>query len=536
MAARLFLRLAEQARVRINPRVACGVAGAFASSLAASHYAFADAKPQAAAALHVPREPAKPAGKVVSCGWPTYTRAQVAEHTTADSGIWVTYKDGVYDITDFVDSHPGGNRILLAAGKAIDSFWNLYQQHLNSEAPMQMLKAMQIGVLDPSEVLDVVDENDPYASDPQVSDALIMHSKKPLQAETPLAIITDSWLTPNDLFFVRGHHPVPVIKEEDYRLTIKGPGLAEPKTFTFTLKELKTIFNKHEVVTTIQCGGNGRKQMNSVKKTMGIPWSHGAMGTAKWGGARLSDVLEYCGCKNPEAAGVEHVHFEGAENLTASIPADKALSRRGDVLLAYEMNGEPVPAAHGYPVRAVVPGHVGVRNVKWVTSVVTAFEEARGPWQRGIAYKGFAPGVDNFDGVDVERVPSVQEQPVMSAITLPQPGEKVEGDTVDVKGFAWSGGGRGIVRVDVSADEGKTWTTAELTEGKDQPLARAWAWTFFEASVAVPPGAKAGDTIHICAKATDASYNTQPERLDAIWNIRGILNNAWPRVPVKVDP
>lgn len=208
-------------------------------------------------------------------------------------------------------------------------------------------------------------------------------------------------------------------------------------------------------------------------------------------------------------------------------------------------------------MRAIVPGHVGVRNVKWLSAVVTSDEEAPGPWQRGIAYKGFAPGVRALDGVDVERVPSVQEQPVMSAITAPRPGETVEGESVTVRGFAWSGGGRGIVRVDVSADEGASWHTAELKEGSEQKLSRAWAWTFWEAEVPVPPGAAAavaGDApggagggegggaarapqrLTIVAKATDASYNTQPERAETIWNLRGINFNAWPRVAVELEP
>jgi sulfite oxidase len=187
-------------------------------------------------------------------------------------------------------------------------------------------------------------------------------------------------------------------------------------------------------------------------------------------------------------------------------------------------------------VRAIVPGHVGVRNVKWLASVVTSSEEAEGVWQRGISYKGFAPGVKAFDGVDVERVPSVQEQPVMSAITAPAADEAVGGKSVECRGFAWSGGGRGIVRVDVSADGGATWTTARLAAGSEQPLDRAWAWTFWHADVPLPPGAQRGEVLTIVAKATDASYNTQPERPGPIWNVRGINYNAWPRVDVRADP
>lgn len=195
-----------------------------------------------------------------------------------------------------------------------------------------------------------------------------------------------------------------------------------------------------------------------------------------------------------------------------------------------------IPPEHGYPVRAIVPGHVGVRNVKWLSSVVTSAEEAEGVWQRGISYKGFAPGLKSFEGVDVERVPSVQEQPVMSAITAPAANETVSGTTVECRGFAWSGGGRGIVRVDVSADGGASWTTARLREGAEQPIDRAWAWTFWQADVPLPAGVKPGEAVTITAKATDAAYNSQPERAEPIWNVRGINYNAWPKVKVLADP
>jgi sulfite oxidase len=190
----------------------------------------------------------------------------------------------------------------------------------------------------------------------------------------------------------------------------------------------------------------------------------------------------------------------------------------------YEMNGVDLPPEHGGPLRAVVPGHVGVRNVKWVGKIVTSAVEAEGPWQRGISYKGFSPNITSFEGVDVESIQSIQEQPVTSAIIEPHAGDTFEpGQAIDARGFAWSGGGRGIVRVDVSADGGKTWTTAKLLDGATQPPNRAWAWTFWEAEIPCPPGAT---EVHLCCKATDVSYNSQPENSESIWNIRGLNNNA----------
>ncbi len=136
----------------------------------------------------------------------------------------------------------------------------------------------------------------------------------------------------------------------------------------------------------------------------------------------------------------------------------------------------------------------------------------------------------SLDNIDVEKIPSLQEQPVQSAITCPhQSGKFIAGETNTVKGYAYSGGGRGIVRVDVSIDNGKTWKTATLTDGSQQPMDRAWAWTFWECDFDIPVEDK-GKTYNVICKATDASYNVQPDTVEGIWNLRGINNNAWHRV------
>merc|ERR1719498_936282 len=122
--------------------------------------------------------------------------------------------------------------------------------------------------------------------------------------------------------------------------------------------------------------------------------------------------------------------------------------------------------------------------------------------------------------------------PVQSSIVSPKPGTRHELDDIDVRGVAWSGGGRGIVRVDVSLDEGATWHTAELKEGNNQEQYRAWAWTFWEASIPVPESLR-GKEVTIMCKAVDSACNVQPERIEPIWNLRGLNNNCWHRVTVK---
>ena len=124
--------------------------------------------------------------------------------------------------------------------------------------------------------------------------------------------------------------------------------------------------------------------------------------------------------------------------------------------------------------------------------------------------------------------------PVTSMVTTPSTTQRLEPGKNTLKGFAYSGGGRGIVRVDVSIDAGKTWHTAELTEGKDQALSRAWAWTFWECDVDIPETA-VDSSIEVICKAVDASYNVQPDSVDGIWNLRGINNNAWHRKIIAIE-
>jgi len=469
-----------------------------------------------------------------SDGLPIYTRADVAKHTRVEDKVWVTYKDGVYDITEFIEGHPGGeSKILMAAGKSVDPYWNVYQQHFNSGFPREMLESMRIGTLAPGEAVEQAFE-DPYALDPVRHPSLIYHQATPCNAELPEKIMMDNWMTPNELWFVRHHHPVPLVNETDYKLQISGEGC---KTVELTLSELKEKFEKIERVVTIQCSGNRRSHYDKVRKAQGIPWNVGAVSTAKFGGVRLRDVLLYAGLKDPEAVGAEHVQFIAVDEMLASVPMDKAFALAGDVMLAYEMNGEDMPPDHGYPLRAIVPGHVGVRNVKWVQSVVVSKEEAEGPWQRGVAYKGFAGSVTDLKSLPTEtidRAIPVQEVPIQSVIVEPQSGASIQGESLKLKGWAFSGGGRGIVRVEVSIDGGKTWSTANLNEGSEQKISRAWAWTFWSAEVPVPSSLKGRRTDILC-RATDAAYNTQPESMLTTWNIRGLVNASWHRKTVNVE-
>lgn len=223
----------------------------------------------------------------------------------------------------------------------------------------------------------------------------------------------------------------------------------------------------------------------SPKEIKGLKWEGSAIGTATWTGVLLRDVLLAAGIdangsgdgNEPE---IKHIRFEGYDEdisgstYGASIPISKAMDPRGDVLLAFEMNGKELTRDHGYPLRVLVPGVAACRSVKWLKSIEAHAEESTSFWQQN-DYKSFSPNVD-WDNVDWTSSPAIQNMPVTSAITEPAPGRVHEvprdGDDdlrVPVKGYAWSGGGNGIVRVDVSVDGGSTWQDATLRKIAQQP-------------------------------------------------------------------
>jgi sulfite oxidase len=384
---------------------------------------------------------------------PYFELDDVAKHKTLETGVWVFFEDGVYDITEFIELHPGGKKILEAAGSSIAPFWLQYRQH-DHPTVREVLAELRIGNLKnppPEAYIQTVAANaqsgaqsdDPYANEPMRTADFIISMLKPFNAEPKLDELTKCFLTPNSHFFVRNHLPVPRVNPETYRLKVGGEGRP---TVEFTLEDLKTKFPPRTIVNTIQCAGNRRSEINAVAKVQGLDWQGGAISTAVFTGARLRDVLASVGLTDEEIEKEEykHVQFEGYDkdatgsHYGASILIDKIESKKSDVLLAYEMNGEPIPLDHGFPVRAVVPGVVGARNVKWLRSVLLSHNESQSHWQQN-DYKGFGPNI-TFKDADYKSGYSIQELPVTSVICEPPNNAKVKpGQEITLKGYAWSG-------------------------------------------------------------------------------------------------
>nr|CAG4719431.1 unnamed protein product [Naegleria fowleri] len=478
-----------------------------------------------------------------------FTLDQVAQHCSKQAGgIWVIFKGGVYDVTEFIEAHPGGTeKIMLASGKSIEPFWEIYRQHHTKEV-YEILEQYKIGKLDPKDVQKLNElkasqenANDIYANDPKNRNPILqVNMDKPFNAETPPSILVDKFITPNEVFFIRNHLPVPKLDADTYLLEISGLGIETP--IKLTLNDLKNNekLKHHTLTVALQCAGNRRTEMSCYKPPRGLGWTNAAVGNAQWTGVKLIDVLKLYGITEEKILNegkVKHVEFKGADtdgisSYAISIPVDRATSDKADVLLAFKMNGEDIPIDHGYPVRAIVPGAIGARNVKWVTKIVLSDTECQSVWQQK-DYKTFAPSVD-WDTADFSKASAVHDAPVQSSICSPSPNIPIKDDTVIVKGYALAGSGNGIERVDVTTDNGKTWYSADM-EREPLKYNRNYAWSLWKVEVPVSDEHKSTGEMKICSKAVDTAYNVQPEDVKSIWNIRGILNNTWHCVNYKVQ-
>jgi DMSO/TMAO reductase YedYZ molybdopterin-dependent catalytic subunit len=328
-------------------------------------------------------------------------------------------------------------------------------------------------------------------------------SEKPLNAETPVADL-QSWITSNAVFFKRNQGQImsSPVALESWRLSIQG--LVE-KTTELNFSDILSL-PKIEVADTLECSGNGRSLLK--EKASGNPWTIGGVGNAIWGGVRLAGVLEKVGI----TAGAEHVGFEGLDQplgsagikFVRSIPLAKAMD---STILAYEMNGEPLPLEHGYPLRALALGWTGANCVKWLNKITLLDQPVAGFFMDKV-YRVFQKGEDPASGEVVTTIP------LKSIITSPDNGATVEKGNVVVRGAAY-GGEADIARVEVSVDDGNTWDEAEFIGPHERYAWRRWEYHW---QVSVP------GQYMILARATDDRGQVQP--ISAGWNVLGYGNNG----------
>ena len=355
----------------------------------------------------------------------------------------------------------------------------------------------------------------PPATATQKDPALLVWTHEPLNVETPLELLCRETVTPTDLFFVRTHGSVPEVDPSSYRLTVGGL-VREP--CELSLEDLGR-FERVEVTATLQCAGNRRSELAAVSPIPGqLPWGAGAVGNGVWGGVRLRDVLEAAGLES--ATG--HVSFTGLDEVEedgevlefgGSIPLETALLP--NVLLADELNGQRLSPVHGYPLRVVVPGTIGARSVKWL-STVTVQSEPSSNYFQARAYRLF-PAYMRSESEACDRGLELGDFPV-NAVTC----EIRDGVA---RGYALTGGQRRVERVEVSLDGGETWASAELLDD-----GAAGSWRLWQAKLEPE-----GIARELVVRAWDTSASTQPESVAERWNVQGHVNNAWHRVALTFD-
>lgn len=355
-----------------------------------------------------------------------------------------------------------------------------------------------------------------YGQDSSPSNKLIVRSENPQDLETPPELLT-TWITPNDLFYVRSHMYTPKVELADWRLQIDG---LVNQNITLKLDDLKRFPGSTQVVT-LECSGNGRAFYDPP--VAGAQWEKGAVGNARWNGARLSDVLKRAGIK-PEA---KFLTIDGADtpmgkmpDFVRSIPIEKAL--HPDTLLAYEMNGETIPIAHGFPLRLIVPGWTGNNNVKWVTHLTLTDKPDEGFFMK-TAYKKPNIAVAPGGTADPSTMVSLTGLAVKSFITSPKPNSQFKPGPVTATGVAYAGE-QDIAAVDISTDLGRSWKPATLGKDKAKYAWRLWEYTW----KATEPG-----SILIMSRATDSAGRVQPVVQD--WNPPGYLWNVVDRVRIAIS-
>ncbi len=331
---------------------------------------------------------------------------------------------------------------------------------------------------------------------------LIVHGLAPLNAETLLALQTGA-LTPADRFYIRSHFAQPSFPA---RLVVDG---AVESPLSLPIDELMAL-PRRALAVTLECAGNGRSFLEP--KVQGEQWRLGAVSTAEWAGASLRDVLARA---KPTPAALEVV-FRGADSgtppdLGKRIAYERSLTleqaRSPDVLLAYAMNGAPLPAEHGAPLRLVVPGWYGMASVKWLARIRVTTRPFRGFYQRARYVIGQAP------------LTTIQPRAV---IAWPEDGAVLARGGHAIRGYAWSGAAAPS-SVEVSVDAGGTWHRAELLEDRGAYAWREWRFAW---------DARAPGTATLAARTMDAAGNTQPLR--DRWNELGYANNAVRLVQVSV--
>lgn len=426
----------------------------------------------------------------------------------------------------------------------------------NHETPSSDAIANAKTMFDLQSTPDYRDQGTPDEWIPRDGRLVRLTGRHPFNVEPPVSIHNKyKFITPSSLHYVRNHGACPNLKWEEHTVCIGGSLV--PKPMELTMDEIAAM-EPRELPVTLVCAGNRRKEQNMIRQTIGFNWGPSGVSTNVWKGVLLRDLLLKAGVSEKNMAG-KHVEFIGVEDLPnkvgpgpfkeepwgklvkygTSIPLGRAMNPAFDVLIAYEANGEVLQPDHGFPVRLVIPGYIGGRMIKWLKHInviehetknhyhyhdnrilpphITAEESLKGNWWYKPEY-------------------IFNELNINSAMSAPDHNETISiakniNKEYDVAGYAYTGGGRMITRVEVSIDGGIHWELAEI-DRKEKPndygMYWCWIWWTFKLKVADLVGCK-----EIWCRAWDDANNPQP--VNPTWNLMGMGNNQVFRVKVHMD-
>ena len=359
----------------------------------------------------------------------------------------------------------------------------------------------------------------------------------PFNVEPPLsALMKCGGITPAELHFVRNHGAAQMIKWSEHRLTIEGEDVKRTKSYTMNELLRKPSMT---IPCLLVCAGNRRKEQNMYEKTIGFGWGAAGLSNSLWTGVPLRVLLRECGVTEVTAER-RFVCFEGPKGelpkgkdgtYGTSIPLGKALDPAEDVMVCYAQNGESLRPDHGFPIRLLIPGYIGGRMIKFLTTIRVT-KEPSDNFYHFRDNRIMPPGIDaaTADKENWWEKPEYifNELNINSAISSPAHDECVPLDqkTYAVKGYAYSGGGRAVTRVEVSVNGGYEWRLAKIIRPcKPNMYGKHWCWVFWELDVDVAELASAKE---VMCRAWDEANNRQPR--DFTWNLMGMGNNCYFRV------
>ncbi|MBM1106894.1 sulfite oxidase [Aurantibacter crassamenti] len=364
---------------------------------------------------------------------------------------------------------------------------------------------------------------DPFKLFHKDADMTVLNSK-PWNIEAKAHLLDDK-VTPNKFMFIRNNGLIPEnIDAESWTLTFDGESVKNTKTYT--LAELKSKFKQYSYQLTLECGGNGRSEFNPPAK--GNQWTIGAVSCATWTGVRLKDVLADVGIKDDakyigyHAADVHLSRDPEKEPISRGAPIAKAMQE--ETLLAFEMNGEAIPLAHGFPLRLIAGGWPASVSGKWLKRISIRNIIHDGAKMGGSSYRVPCKPVAPGEKVKDEDMCIIESMPVKSLITYPKTGAILsEGQKLNIRGHAWAGELE-VSKMEYSIDFGSTWHLCTL----EKPVNRL-AWQHFAAAIEFPQKGY----YEVWARATDSQGKSQPMLLPG-WNPKGYLNNASHRIAIKI--